>query len=200
MEWLERHTTDTRSRHAADLFLRGRARWRDRVVARAYFTLAAPRWAAYEDSPTHLAPFLAGLERCRPPANVLDIGTGTGGAAAAVAARFPSASVLGVDTSRAMLRRARRRWDASGVTFRRASADRLPIDDGRFDLVVCVNAVPELGELRRVTVEGAEVLVAATTRSLSDETSPWVRRWRQAGFSRADCGEVSGGSWERYRR
>ena len=198
VEWLERHTSETRSRHAADIFLRGRPRFVDRIVSWTYFNLAAARWQGYEDVASHLAVFGEGLERCRPPATVLDIGTGTGGAAAMVAARHPSAPVVGVDTSRAMLRRARARHRHPNLSFRKASALRLPFADATFDLVTAVNAVPEPTELRRVATPDVEVLLAATTRPLGDDDSPWVSRWRELGFRRIASGERGGGSWEIY--
>src|SRR5438132_1536415 len=100
LEWLEDHTSETRSRHAADIFLRGRPRRVDRIVAGVYFAAAAGRWQRYEAVDVHLAPFAAALDTCRPPHHAIDLGTGTGGAAAMVATRFPGAHVVGVDTSR----------------------------------------------------------------------------------------------------
>jgi ubiquinone/menaquinone biosynthesis C-methylase UbiE len=200
LEWLEDHTTETRSRHAADIFLRGRPRLRDRVVAAVYFTAAAGRWQRYESVEVHLAPFAAGLERCRPPRQVVDLGTGTGGAAAMVARSHPDARVVGIDTSRAMLSRARRRHAERNLSFQRGSVLRLPFPNRTFDLVTGVNAVPELEELRRVTTPDAQVLVASTTRPVALEDSDWVTRWREAGFARVDTGAVGRGSWELYER
>ena len=200
IEWLERHTAAARTRHAADLFLSGRARPSDRAVSSLYFLLAAGRWGAYEDDQHHLAALRAGLERCRPPRNAIDVGTGTGGAAVAVAARFPEARVVAVDTSPAMLHLARRRHREAPVEFRRASAAHLPYPDGTFDLVTALNAVPEPGELRRVTQPRAQVLAAATTVGIRPSDSPWVARWLTTGFRRSEAGEVEGGSWELYER
>jgi SAM-dependent methyltransferase len=200
LEWLEDHTTETRSRHAADIFLRGRPRRLDRVVAAIYFTAAAGRWQRYESVELHLAPFAAGLDRCRSPRHVVDLGTGTGGAAAMVARRYPGAGVVGVDTSRAMLGRARHRHADPNLFFRRGSVLRLPFPDRTFDLVTSVNAVPEIGELRRVTTDNAQVLVASTTRAMPAADSDWATRWRESGFCRVDAGEVGQGSWELYER
>jgi len=200
LEWLEDHTTETRSRHAADIFLRGRPRRRDRAVAAIYFTVAAGRWQQYESVDAHLAPFAEGLARCRPPRDVVDLGTGTGGAAAMVARTHPEAKVVGVDTSRAMLGRARRRHADPNLFFRRGSVLRLPFPDRTFDLVTGVNAVPEVGELRRVTTPDAQVLVASTTRPVPTEGSDWATRWRESGFCRVDAGAVGEGSWELYER
>jgi SAM-dependent methyltransferase len=200
LEWLEDHTTETRSRHAADIFLRGRPRRRDRAVAAIYFTVAAERWQRYESVDMHLAPFAAGLDRCRPPRHVVDLGTGAGGAAAMVARTHPAARVVGVDTSRAMLGRARRRHAEPNLFFRRGSVLRLPFPDRTFDLVTGVNAVPEVGELSRVTTLDAQVLVASTTRPVPADGSDWATRWRESGFCRVDAGAVGEGSWELYER
>lgn len=74
---------------------------------------------------------------------VVDVGTGTGTVALAAARRWPSLEVVGVDASEAMLAAARRAAEAArvpegqpGVTFTRAYADRLPLDDASADLVL----------------------------------------------------------------
>ena len=198
LDWVERRTTRVRSRHAADLFQTGRTRATDRAIARVYFELAARRWAGYEDDAHHLSAFAAGLEGCRPPRDVLDLACGTGGSAAMVATRYPMARVVAVDTSRAMLRLAHARYP--GLELRRASVRRLPFPDGTFDLVTCVNAVPEPIELRRVAKPNAQLLLAATTLPLRDASDPWVARWSEMGFRRIAAGDVEGGSWERYER
>jgi len=200
LEWLEDHTSQTRSRHAADMFLRGRPRRRDRIVAGVYFAAAAARWQRYESVDTHLAPFAAALDACRPPRHAIDLGTGTGGAAAIVAARYPGARVVGVDTSRAMLGRARRVHACPNLYFRRATVMRLPFPDATFDLVTGVNSVPEMSELRRVGTADAQVLMATTTSPVPEEGSEWARRWRESGFLRVDAGGVGEGSWELYER
>jgi ubiquinone/menaquinone biosynthesis C-methylase UbiE len=200
LEWLERHTSETRSRHAADIFLRGRPRLVDRVVAAIYFTVAAGRWERYEGVEVHLAPFTAALDRCRPPSHVIDLGTGTGGAAAEVAKRFADARVVGVDTSRAMLARARHRHPQPNLYFRHATVLHLPFPDATFDLVTCVNAVPEIGELRRITTPVAQVLLASTQRPVPAPDSDWAVRWQTSGFRRLDARGVAEGSWELYER
>ena len=198
---LERWTSASRSRVAEELFLGRPARTIDRVLSRAYFEVAARRWAGYNDDGHHLAAFTAGLERYAAPSRVLDVGTGTGESAALVARRHPTAEVVAVDTSARMLRLARARHaDVANVSFRRCSAARLPFGDATFDLVTCVNAVPDPVELRRVLRSGGTVLAAATTLGVRDESSDWVRRWVDLGFRRVATDEVEGGSWERFER
>lgn len=64
--------------------------------------------------------------------NVLDVGTGTGDVAAALAA--DGHSVAGVDFSESMITAARQKLDAlNRVRFEVASADRLPFQTGSFD-------------------------------------------------------------------
>jgi ubiquinone/menaquinone biosynthesis C-methylase UbiE len=162
--------------------------------------MAARRWARYNESPHHLSAFGAGLDHCTRPGTVLDVGTGTGDAAAMVADRHPEASVVAVDTSRRMLAIARDRHRGANVTFRRCSVARLPFGDESFDLVTCVNAVPDPIEIRRVLRTGGAVLAAATTKTLGDDASDWVARWRAVGFRREAGADVDGGSWERYVR
>ncbi len=200
LEWLEDHTSETRSRHAADIFLRGRPRRRDRIVSGVYFAAAAGRWQRYESVDVHLAPFVAALDACRPPGHAIDLGTGTGGAAATVAARYPGARVVGVYTSRAMLGRARRIHARSNLYFRRATVMRLPFPNTTFDLVTGVNSVPEMRELCRVSTYDAQAIMASTMRAVPAEDSEWVRRWYESGFARVGAGDLGEGSWELYER
>ena len=72
---------------------------------------------------------------------VLDVGTGTGRAALALAAR--GAQVTGVDASVEMLAVAGRRAAAAGlaVTFTRGDAHHLQFPDGSFDAVICLRVL-----------------------------------------------------------
>jgi SAM-dependent methyltransferase len=88
---------------------------------------------------------------------VLDVGTGTGRAALALARR--GAVVTGVDASAEMLAVARRAADAAGldVTFAQDDAHRLRFADASFDAVICLRVLmhtpdwrQSLGELCRV--------------------------------------------------
>ena len=198
--WLGRKTAPRRERAAASVFLVGSASPTDRLAASLYFALAARRWGRHTEHAHHLAAFTDGLTHCATPTAVLDLGTGAGASAAAVAARFPDATVVGVDTSRAMLREAERRHHQPNLSFRRGDVVRLPFADGSFDLVTVLNAVAEPRELLRVARPGAEVLLATTFLAPRDDDSVWVARWREVGFTRKATGAVDGGSWELYQK
>ena len=81
--------------------------------------------------------------------SVLDVGTGTGRAAIALARR--GASVTGVDASAEMLAVAQRQAEAAGVrvTFAREDAHRLPFADRSFDVVVCLRVLMHTPDWRR---------------------------------------------------
>ncbi|MET8573527.1 methyltransferase domain-containing protein [Streptomyces sp. NPDC005012] len=68
---------------------------------------------------------------------VLDLGCGTGGSTAALAAAFPEAEIVGADASAAMLARARARRGLERVRFVHATAEELVADGahGPFDAV-----------------------------------------------------------------
>src|SRR5205085_6629370 len=74
---------------------------------------------------------------------VLDLGCGTGELTARLAAKFPRASLLGVDLEEPHLERARARCAAFGprVRFETADAHALPYGDASFDLVVCRHVI-----------------------------------------------------------
>lgn len=94
------------------------------------------------------------------PRRVLDLGTGTGKALPALAARFPAAEVVGLDLAPAMLREAGRRPAGAGKSppvLVCGDAARLPFPDRSIDLVFSSLAIhwspvldDVLGEVRRV--------------------------------------------------
>jgi ubiquinone/menaquinone biosynthesis C-methylase UbiE len=109
-----------------------------------------------ESQEDELVRFLAPIEGRR----ILDVGTGTGRAAIALARR--GATVTGVDASAEMLDVARRRAEEAGaaVTFQRGDAHRLEFASRSFDSVVCLRVLmhtpdwrTSLGELCRVAAE-----------------------------------------------
>src|SRR5207253_10073340 len=79
-----------------------------RPLTRFQFDRLAPQWDSLRASETAYAPYEAALEHVDPsPKRALDLGTGTGGAAFAVARRFPGAEVVGADLAERMIERAR---------------------------------------------------------------------------------------------
>lgn len=152
------------ARIATDLVVRSPSLWRIlRGPMRRQFDRLAPRWNAMR-SPDHLASFDAALAAVpEAPRRVLDLGTGTGAGALAVARRWPEAEVVGADIAEAMLAEARRGLppELTGrVEFVRADAASLPFPDASFDLVTLANMVPFFDELARVVVAGGHVVIA----------------------------------------
>jgi ubiquinone/menaquinone biosynthesis C-methylase UbiE len=131
------------------------------------FERIAPTWET-RIGPHHLGALRLALDGVT-PSRVLDVGTGTGVAALALADWFPSAEVVGVDLSPAMLAEAERK--GGRVRFEVADASRLPFPDGSFDLVVLMNAVPFFDELARVVSPGG---AAAFSFARGSETPIYV--------------------------
>jgi SAM-dependent methyltransferase len=151
------------ARVATNAVVRRPRLWRlFRGPMRFQFDQLASRWDTLR-SPQHLAPFEAGLEAVEPPPRrVLDLGTGTGAAAFAIAQRFPEAEVVGVDLSDAMLAEARRKTPpevASRVRFETGDASKLHFGDASFELVALANMIPFFDELARVVAPGGSVLL-----------------------------------------
>jgi ubiquinone/menaquinone biosynthesis C-methylase UbiE len=130
-----------------------------------------------ETQARQIAAFLAPLEGRR----ILDVGTGTGRAAIALAKA--GAIVTGIDASREMLAVAERRArDAAvAVTFAAGDAHRLEFADESFDAVVCLRVLmhtpdwrTSLGELCRV----------ASSRVVFDYPSLYSAAAVQAGIRR----------------
>lgn len=164
-----------------------------RAPFRRYFDSLAPRWELIAGA-AHLDALAAALADVPPPRRALDIGTGTGLAASLVAHRFPTAEVVGVDLSRAMVAVAQARG-GERMQFVVADASQLPLATGSFDLVMLVNMIPFFDELDRVLAPDGTLLVSY---SKGPATPIWVPAERlrselaQRGFSQFS--EVAAGA------
>jgi tRNA (cmo5U34)-methyltransferase len=97
----------------------------------------------YEELQTAVAAATEGLEA----QTVLELGTGTGETALRVLAQHPNARWTGIDSSDAMLARARERLPHADLRLARLED---PLPSGSFDLVVSVLAVHHLdGDAKR---------------------------------------------------
>jgi ubiquinone/menaquinone biosynthesis C-methylase UbiE len=164
------------ARLVTDVVVRRPGLWRlFRPLMRRQFDRMAPVWTGMRS-----ADAFASLETAldalpKPPRRVLDLGTGTGLAAFAVARHFPEAEVVGADVAEAMIAKARAETPpelAGRVTFQAADAARLPFADGSFDLVVLANMIPFFDELERVVAAGGHIVFMF---SAGPETPIWVR-------------------------
>lgn len=150
----------------------------DRAALR-FFPFAADRLAE------RLAP--------RPGEKILDVGTGTGAVAIALAQRLSgSGRVLAVDISERMLDRAYaniRRMALHNIDLHRMDASALEFRDGYFDALTCAFAlcllpdmVAALREWRRVLRPGGRLLVAAFGPTAFEPLAPWFcEHLRQVG-------------------
>jgi len=122
----------------------------------------------------------------RPPGlRWLDVGCGTGALSAAILEHAMPATVDGVDPSEGFLEAAVTEL-GSRVTFHRAGAEALPIDDASIDVVVsglALNFVPDpdrgLAEMTRVAVDGGVVAAYVWDYAERMELMRWF--WDAAG-------------------
>lgn len=112
-------------------------------VAEEYRRVLDPMLAPFAERMVELAQVEAG-------ACVLDVACGTGGVARAAHAR--GARVLGVDASERMVEVARA-TSPSAIEFAVAHADRLPVQDGSYDVVTCGFALSHMTGLAAVLAE-----------------------------------------------
>jgi malonyl-CoA O-methyltransferase len=90
------------------------------------------------------------------PARWLDLGCGTGYFSRGLAARYPQGSGLALDLAEGMLRHARPQGGAQH--FVAGDAERLPLRDGRLDLIYSSLAVQWCGDFAAVLAEAQRVL------------------------------------------
>jgi len=92
------------------------------------------------------------------PEVVVDLGCGTGHAAAALSRRWPQARVIAVDFAPGMLRETARREEASRIERLCADAESLPLPDATVDLLFCNLMLPWCDDPDAVFGEIARVL------------------------------------------
>lgn len=144
-----------------------------RPLMRRQFDRVAPVWDSMRMQDT-LAPYEAALGRIPGPVQrALDVGTGTGAGARTIRERFPTADVVGLDVSPAMIAEARRL--VPDARFVEGDAAKLPFDDASFDLAAHSNMIPFLDETARVLRAGGWTLFAFSS---GPETPIWVAPYR----------------------
>lgn len=120
------------------------------------------------------------------PAKVLDVATGTGDLAIAIARRHPKAEVIGVDPSREMLAVGHRKIDRKRLTGRislvEGDAEHLAFEDNTFDgatIAFGIRNVPDrargLAEMARVVRPGGRVCVLELSEPRRGIIAPLAR-------------------------
>ncbi len=151
------------ARLVTDAVVRRPQLWRIfRGRLRGMFDELAPTWET-RIGPHHLWALDLALEDVPPPGRALDLGTGTGVVALALAERYPEAEVVGIDLSPGMIEEARAKLSpelAGRVRFDVGDASALTCPDGDFELVVLSNMIPFPDELARVTAPGGTLVLS----------------------------------------
>jgi ubiquinone/menaquinone biosynthesis C-methylase UbiE len=132
----------------------------------------ASEWDTLRASPSRLDAINEALDALAvAPRTVLDLGTGGGAVARALAERWPEAEITGADVSPGMIAEAQRQATSEREHYVLADASALPFADGAFELVALNNMIPFFDEIARVTAPGGHVAIAYSRGS---QTPIWV--------------------------
>lgn len=114
-----------------------------------------------------LAPQLVRFAGVRDGEALLDVGSGTGALAAALASAAPSSRIVGIDPSAPYVALAQARQGGPRVTFEVGDAQRMRFDAAAFDRtlsLLVVNFIPDadraVSEMKRVTRRGGTISAA----------------------------------------
>jgi len=156
------------ARLVTDAVVRRPAVWRVlRRPLRRMFDGLAPTWGT-RIGPHHLWALDLALDDLPAPGRVLDLGTGTGVVAVALAERYPEAEVVGIDLSPGMIEEAGRKLPpelAGRVRFEVGDASALDCPDGAFELVVLSNMIPFYDELARIVAPRGTLVLSSSRGS-----------------------------------
>ena len=155
---------------------------------RQHFT---ERAATYTGGQGDTVEVMVALAAPSPDAAALDVATGTGLVAFALAAEITGGGyVIGVDFTAAMLARAMEQQETDGtganggqVALAAADATRLPFPDGMFSVVTCrfsvhhfTHAVPAMEEMARVLAPGGRLVIGEFGMPEDEEKAAYFNR------------------------
>ena len=142
-----------------------------KAAVRAQFSRQAPRYARSDShaGDRDLDLLMEHLE-VTPGDRVLDIATGTGFTAFALASR--TSRVVGVDLTAAMLAEARRLSPDPGIAWIAGDAESLPIADSAFDAVTVRRAPHHFPHLRQALAEMRRVVRPGGRIGIVDQVPP----------------------------
>lgn len=92
------------------------------------------------------------------PKTILDLGTGTGRCARAMAQRYPEANIVGVDFASAMIEQAQHEHNSGNIIYSLADAHVLPFAPDSFDLVISNALFPFIADIDTVFQQVQKIL------------------------------------------
>ena len=132
-----------------------------------------------------LAPLFVEFAGVHDGESVLDVGSGTGAVAAAIAEAHPGAHVTGVDPAQELVSAARQRSAGRGIRFVVGDAQRLDFSDGTFDRALSLLALNFMSDPARALAEQIRVtrpggLIAAAVWDYGDGMQMLRAFWNEA--------------------
>ena len=176
-----------------------------RGPVRRFFDSVAVGWDERVGSDQYLEPLRAALDRLEArPRRILDIGTGTGAAADALADRYPDAVVIGIDVSAEMVAQAYAKAADRSGRLRFLVADIASFEDGEgFDLIAMLNMPPFFDRVAALLRLGGFVVNASSFGSRTPFFTPPAlleRGFERRGLRTVAIGEAGLGTYYLARR
>jgi malonyl-CoA O-methyltransferase len=158
--------------------------WKANVINR--FDSAADNYARYSDVQQEVAAILMSHLPDKVPVNILEVGCGDGFLTSLLTARFPHSAITAIDTSPAMLKKAREKLTGRGVDFQIMDGEALSLN-GPYDLIISSMTAQWFGDIQAAYGHWKSLLTAGgfilSARPGPESFTEWRMALNQCGYA-----------------